>query len=236
LPKQHDETNLVHRAARAFFAATKLPEGIHIELKKNIPQQAGLGGGSGDAASTLLGLNRLFGEPLSLEDLHRLAAGLGSDVPFFLQPHPALATGRGEILSPRQPFRALRNKYFVLFHPGFGVSTGWAYAQLARHEECLHGKPGRAEALATALEQTDAKEVWDQCYNSFEKPVFDKFPVLGLMAGFMVKQGAHMARMSGSGSAIFAVVDDPELGHRLCHDVCQRYGIDMWNAVVPANG
>ena len=89
-----DSSNLVHRAATAFLSAAKITDGVRIHLTKRIPMAAGLGGGSGNAATTLLGLNELFGSPLSLEQLHPIAATLGSDVNFFLQSKPPLATGR----------------------------------------------------------------------------------------------------------------------------------------------
>jgi len=91
-----DASNLVHRAATAFLQAAKISDGVRIHLEKNIPMAAGLGGGSGNAAAALSGLNELFNGPLNGEQLHKIAAALGSDVPFFLQSKPALATGRGE--------------------------------------------------------------------------------------------------------------------------------------------
>src|SRR5512143_4155879 len=91
-----DARNLVYRAAALFLVAAGIKDGVRLELEKHIPLAAGLGGGSGNAATTLLGLNELFGGPLVPEQLQRLAATLGSDVAFFLQSKPALATGRGE--------------------------------------------------------------------------------------------------------------------------------------------
>src|SRR3954471_17031508 len=91
-----DSANLVFRAAEGFFKAAGITDGVRIHLEKKIPLAAGLGGGSGNAATTLLGLNELFGKPLTGDGLLSLAASLGSDVPFFLQDKPALATGRGE--------------------------------------------------------------------------------------------------------------------------------------------
>ena len=91
-----DSRNLVHRAATEFFKAAEIPAGVRIHLEKRIPVAAGLGGGSGNAAVTLLSLNELFGNPLQPSQMHGLAASIGSDVPFFLQSKPALAVGRGE--------------------------------------------------------------------------------------------------------------------------------------------
>ncbi len=122
-----DAGNLVHRAAQAFRDAAGITDGVRLHLEKRIPHAAGLGGGSGNAATTLLGLNELFEAPLSAARLHDLGANLGSDVPFFLQDRPALATGRGEQLQPLDFFPSLRGLAFLLVHPGFGISTAWAY-------------------------------------------------------------------------------------------------------------
>src|SRR6267154_407134 len=109
-----DSRNLVHRAATAFMEAAKITDGVQIHLEKHLPLAAGLGGGSGNAATTLLALNEVFDKPLTSEQLHTLAAGLGSDIPFFLQTKPALATGRGERIQPLDAFPALRDAWFVL--------------------------------------------------------------------------------------------------------------------------
>ena len=132
-----DSTNLVHRAAAAFLTVTGLKEGVRIHLEKKIPMAAGLGGGSGNAATTLLGLNRLFDQPLTEASLHAIAASLGSDIPFFLQSGPALATGRGETIAPLAPFPALKGAGLLLLQPGFGIATAWAYKQLAQFPKAL---------------------------------------------------------------------------------------------------
>src|SRR6266436_7306767 len=124
-----DSQNLVHRAASAFLEAAKITDGVQIHLEKHLPLAAGLGGGSGNAATTLLALNELFDAPLSSEQLRAIAAGLGSDIPFFLQTKPALATGRGERIQPLDFFPGLRGAWFSLMYPGFGIPTPWAYQQ-----------------------------------------------------------------------------------------------------------
>jgi len=161
-----DGTNLVHRAATAFLKAAGVPDGVRLHLEKRIPMAAGLGGGSGNAATTLLGLNELFGQPLKMAALAQLAAQLGSDVPFFLQSGPALATGRGEHITPLEPFRALRGLSFLLIHPGFGISTPWAYRELGRFPEALHGRQGRAERLVSLLQAGDIVQASAEFYNS----------------------------------------------------------------------
>ena len=136
-----DASNLVHRAATKFLSTARIKDGVRIHLEKKIPLAAGLGGGSSNAAHTLLALNELFGQPLTAGQLHNLAAELGSDVPFFLQTQPALATGRGERIIPLEPFPALQEAFILLIHPGFGISTAWAYQQLAHFPEAWQGAP-----------------------------------------------------------------------------------------------
>ena len=126
-----DGRNLVYRAAKTFFQAWPSRTGARIHLEKRIPLAAGLGGGSANAAVTLLGLNQhLPASPWRWSGC-ALAVELGSDVPFFLQSNPALATGRGEIIEPLEPFASLQGFHMILIHPGFGISTPWAYEQLA---------------------------------------------------------------------------------------------------------
>src|SRR5579872_178481 len=127
-----DSANLAVRAAILFLDTAKISDGVQIHLQKHVPIAAGLGGGSGDAAATLLALNELFGHPLKLDALIRMATALGSDVPFFLQNRPALATGRGENVEALDFFPTLCGTCLMLAHPGFGISTPWAYGQLAR--------------------------------------------------------------------------------------------------------
>ncbi|MGI8964486.1 MAG: 4-(cytidine 5'-diphospho)-2-C-methyl-D-erythritol kinase [Limisphaerales bacterium] len=153
-----DSKNLVYRAARNFLNQVPLSDGVKIHLEKKIPLAAGLGGGSGNAATTLLGLNEFFNSPFSATQLQEMAAELGSDIPFFLQNKPALATGRGEKIQPLDFFPALRGIYILLAHPGFGIPTAWAYQQLANFPEALNGKKGRAEKLISRLRKSDLAE------------------------------------------------------------------------------
>ncbi len=228
-----DGGNLALRAATAFREAAGITDGVRLHLEKHIPVAAGLGGGSGNAATTLLGLNALFGEPLSPTRLHGLAAALGSDVAFFLQSRPALATGRGEQLEPLDSFPALRGQAFLLIHPGFGISTAWAYQQLARYPQALNGKPGRARRLVELLQTTDVRTAGSNFYNSLEAPALDKYPVLGLYQEFLRERGAVATLMSGSGSTTFAITETVEGGQALAEQFKGRFGAACWTAVVP---
>jgi 4-diphosphocytidyl-2-C-methyl-D-erythritol kinase len=228
-----DSRNLVHRAAAGFLPAAKISSGVKIHLKKKIPIAAGLGGGSGNAATTLLALNELFGQPLAMEKLYELAAALGSDIPFFLQNEPALATGRGEKIQPLEHFPALNGRAFLLIHPGFGISTPWAYQNLARFPAAGNGEKGRAQKLISLLQTTDLKAVAGGFYNSLEAPALEKFPVLALFQEFLRANGAPVALMSGSGSTTFAIAENVPAAESLAEKFKSKFGKNCWAAVVP---
>jgi 4-diphosphocytidyl-2-C-methyl-D-erythritol kinase len=227
-----DSRNLVFRAAENFLAAAKISAGVKIRLKKKIPLAAGLGGGSGNAATTLLALNELFRNPLAQEKINEIAANLGSDIPFFLQNQPALATDRGEKIQPIENFPALNGKAFLLIHPGFGISTPWAYQNLARFPEALNGKKGRAQKLISLLKTTDLKTAAAEFYNSLEAPALEKFPILGLFQEFLRANGALAALMSGSGSTTFAIVENISAAESLAEKFKSKFGQNCWTAVV----
>lgn len=228
-----DASNLVHRAAVKFLETAKLREGVRLHLEKHIPMAAGLGGGSGNAATTLLGLNELFGAPLAADQLEAIAAALGSDVNFFLQRNPALATGRGERVVSLAPFAALRGACFLLIHPGFGISTPWAYRELARFPAALTGLPGRAQRLIQLLQTTDLETAGQAFYNSLEAPALEKYPVLALYQEFLREHGAVATLMSGSGSTTFAIFQNQELAQAVAEKFRSRFGAKGWLAVVP---
>src|ERR1700722_1571148 len=194
-----DSGNLVYRAAEKFMGAAGMSAGVKIHLEKKIPLAAGLGGGSGNAAITLLGLNELFGKLMAQKKLFEIAASLGSDIPFFLQDKPALAVGRGERIEPLENFPALKGKAFLLIHPGFGISTPWAYQNLTRFPAALNGQKGRGQKLIPFQQTGDLKTAAAEFYNSLEAPAFEKFPILQLYKEFLVANGALASLISGSG-------------------------------------
>ncbi len=228
-----DGSNLVHRAAAKFFETAKIADGVRIHLEKRIPMAAGLGGGSGNAATTLLGLNELFGNPLSIPQLHIIAATLGSDVNFFLQTKPALALGRGEKIEPLDDFTAMRGASFLLIHPGFGISTPWAYRELARFPSALNGKAGRAQKLVSLLQTPDLATAGREFYNSLEAPALEKYPVLALYQEFFRASGATATLMSGSGSITFALFKNLSLAEAVVEKFKAKFGAAGWLAVVP---
>lgn len=227
-----DAGNLVYRAAALFVEKANIREGVKIHLEKKLPLAAGLGGGSGNAATTLLGLNEIFGSPLSKDQLSEIAASLGSDIPFFLQSGPALATGRGEKVTPLDPFPALKNAAILLIHPGFGISTAWAYQTLARYPSALNGQSGRAQKLISLLQTADLKGAGAEFYNSLEAPALHKYPLLILFQEFLAANGAAVTRMSGSGSTTFALVSDLNAAEVLLEKFRGKFGSTHWTALV----
>ncbi len=228
-----DQTNLVYRAAAQFLGLARITDGIRVHLDKRIPLAAGLGGGSGNAANTLLALNQLFAQPLTPEQLHRLAASLGSDVPFFLQSQPALATGRGEQITPLRPFRVFHDAFALLVHPGFGIATQWAYQSLARFPNALSGRGGRAERLIELLNGPDLRAAGRGLYNSLEAPALEKYPILAIYQEFFRENGAAGTLMSGSGSTTFALFENRATVEGIIPAFKQRFGDRAWMAVVP---
>jgi 4-diphosphocytidyl-2-C-methyl-D-erythritol kinase len=227
-----DSGNLVYRAAAAFLQQAGIKDGVRIHLEKKIPMAAGLGGGSGNAATTLLALNELSGHPLAFAQLDQIAASLGSDIPFFLQDKPALAIGRGEKVSSVEPFGALQGTAFLLIHPGFGIATAWAYKELARFPAAFNGQPGRAQELIELLNTTDLLRAGAAFYNSLEAPALEKYPLLTLYQEFLRAQGAAAALMSGSGSTTFAIARNEADARKLEGQVRSKFG-PCWTAVVP---
>jgi 4-diphosphocytidyl-2-C-methyl-D-erythritol kinase len=212
VPQRDD--NLVVRAAKSFFASTKLKPAVCIELKKRIPNGAGLGGGSSDAASTLLALNELFDTKLPREALAKMAEATGSDVPFFIFQSAALCKGRGELVNPTKLRKQLS---ILLLKPQFGVPTTWAYA----HWRGSRQIPGVSYAAQEFLGQT--------FFNDLERPVFEKFVFLAQLKMWLLKQPeVGAALMSGSGSTTFAVLREDADANRIAQRAKAEVDPELW--------
>ncbi len=201
-----DDSNLVLRAARLFFAEAGLPvPDLHFRLEKRIPSQAGLGGGSSNAASALLALRTLYAPALSDEKLECMAARLGSDVPFFIRGGTMHCTGRGERIAPLPPLTA---GWFVIVKPPEGFSTPAMYRRLDE----LPPEPARPDGMTAALESGDIRAVAAALYNSFERAVPPDSAVRAIENALRV-HGALAAMLSGSGSAVFGLFDREDTAH-----------------------
>src|SRR5688500_8994133 len=194
-----DNTNLVWKAADALWAAAGregAPRDVVITLQKHIPAQAGLGGGSSDAAVALLGLRRLWKLRVSDEHIHALAARLGSDVPFFLIGGTALGVGRGDEV---YPLEQLPRYWVVLAIPPFGVSTQNAYRWFDEER-------GREGFLADSGKNPSRPLFPNVPFiNDLEAPIIERHPLVGELKQRFGDHGALMAAMSGSGSTVFGV-------------------------------
>lgn len=168
--------------------------GVHIHLEKKIPSGAGVGGGSGDAATTLILLNQIFNLALSQHQLKHYAAQIGSDIPFFIDRLPSYVTGRGEIIEPIG--LDLSHTEIKLKFPGINIGTKEAYSLITP-------KSNRID-LREAI-QLPICEWKKYIVNDFEEPLFQKYPILGEIKENFYKEGAEYASLSGSGSAIFAI-------------------------------
>ena len=208
------DDNLVVRAARLFCGACGLEPHVRIALTKRIPHGAGLGGGSSDAATTLLALDRLFATHLSREALAAMAADLGSDIPFFIYQSAAVIRGRGERVEPMEFPHALP---LLLIKPPFGVPTPWAYSRWKDARE-IPGVPYAAQTFA-----------WGELVNDLERPVFEKYIFLADLKRWLLAQAeAAGALMSGSGATVFAVLGSKEDAVALGERVAQEFGADLW--------
>ena len=208
------DDNLVVRAARLFCRRAEIASGITIALEKNIPHGAGLGGGSSDAASTLIGLNELFAAGLQQDGLLQLAAQLGSDVPFFIVRSVAVCRGRGEIVEPASVATKLR---LMLFKPDFVVPTPWAYGRW-KDSRKLPGVDYSPQEFGGA-----------QFVNDLERPVFEKFVLLAHLKTWLRQQPeVAVALMSGSGSTVFAALRKEAEGEELAARTRQQIDATLW--------
>ncbi|MFP6872810.1 MAG: 4-(cytidine 5'-diphospho)-2-C-methyl-D-erythritol kinase [Verrucomicrobiales bacterium] len=209
------EDNLVMRAMRTFCSRTSKAFCGEIELKKQIPSGAGLGGGSSDAAATLRALNKLSDCNLSLAELRSLAGEIGSDVAFFVEPGPSLCAGRGEFVSPFTG--EIPRLSVILLKPAFSVSTGWAYSMWAQ-SECL---PEVDYAVQSAS--------WGDVFNDLERPVFSKYLILAAMKTWLMEQSeTQLAMMSGSGSTVFAILHRSDEAAPLMARAVAEFGASTW--------
>jgi 4-diphosphocytidyl-2-C-methyl-D-erythritol kinase len=199
-----DPSNLVYRAAAAVLEHSGRVVGLDMMLSKRIPMGAGLGGGSSDAAATIIGLNHLLNLGWSTEKMAHVGQALGSDVPFFFFAPSAAVEGRGEKVAL---VRIKGSRWVVLVNPGFPVETKWAFQQLSvsrtevRPLSDVHLALGKASDLSW-------EEVLRAAENDFETPVFKAHPALQKIKQKLLAEGAETALLSGSGATVFGVFRD----------------------------
>ncbi len=193
---RNTEDNLITKAIRVLENQFNKSFNLEIFLQKSIPMGAGLGGGSSDAAATLLALNKLFKLKLTADQLRKFAMEIGSDVPFFINPVPSLAGSRGEIL---REFNFNINFPILLVTPNIHVSTKWAYRNI------IPKKPVFDLSELDGTVEPDFKILKQKIQNDFEIPVFQRYSAIKQIKQQLYKSGALFALMSGSGSSLFGI-------------------------------
>ena len=215
--------NLCWKAARVFFdAAGAEPDGLRISVRKQIPAQAGMAGGSSDAAAVLRALNRHYGR-FSAEELRALGLQVGSDVPYCLFGGTALARGRGELLTRLPPLP--EQLCFLLAKPDFAVSTPALFREI--DASGVTARPDTAGMLR-ALEAQDAEEIGATLQNAFEPLVAARYPVVETLRSSMLNSGALGARLTGTGSVVFGLYRDrssAERGAQALRPLCPQLWI-----------
>jgi 4-diphosphocytidyl-2-C-methyl-D-erythritol kinase len=188
--------NLAYQAALLILSDAKTNARVHIRIHKRIPVGAGLGGGSSDAAATLVGLNRLFRLGYSAKRLEEISLALGADVPFFVKAVPARARGIGERLSP---LRRVPRLWLIILHPNFPVSTGWVYRNLPSKltKPIANTSINRWSGSLANLNKL--------LVNDLETVTMGRYPRIGLLKEELARQGAVGTLMSGSGSSVFGI-------------------------------
>jgi len=211
-----DQRNLVWKAAsllhRMVTGKSSAPRDIAIDLRKRIPSEAGLGGGSSNAAMTLLALNKLWKLDLDLATLSRIGALLGADVPYFMVGGTSLGLGRGDDIYPLTDMPPV---HVVILRPGFGVSTAEAYKWFDDEKRRVVKDPAPRPVPA-------GWPAWSQTLrNDLEIPVVRHHPAIGRIRQSLLDAGATFAAMSGSGSAVFGLFERSDAARRTANDLAR---------------
>ena len=213
-----DETNLAWKAAKVYFERIKKdPNGLEIRITKRIPVEAGLGGGSADAAAVLRALNTHYGQPLSILALAELGSLVGSDVPFCTLCGTAMVEGRGERL---RKLPDLPDCVFVICKPDFSVSTPELYKKIDSIE--IGKRPDNA-AMESALLEGDLGKISQNLCNVFDPIVTEEHLELNYIKSIFNSYGSVGQQMSGSGSAVFAIVPTFEIAAVVCNMLKDNY-------------
>jgi 4-diphosphocytidyl-2-C-methyl-D-erythritol kinase len=200
-----DERNLIVRAANLLHERSGVPRGASMHLTKRIPSPGGLGGGSSNAAVALIGLSRLWDLHVAFEDMHPIAAGLGSDVPFFLYGGTAIGTGRGTEI---EPIADVEEKCLLIVTPNVQVSTKAAFESLRPQNLTMGDAERNLIVCRFEAEQLDLRQ--SELTNDMEVAVFAEYPEIERVKRTLLDLGAVNAMMSGSGASVFAVFDKEE--------------------------
>jgi 4-diphosphocytidyl-2-C-methyl-D-erythritol kinase len=210
-----DETNLAFRAARLFLDSSGIQEGVHMDIKKSIPIGAGLGGGSSNAAAVLLGLNKHYGSPYSIDALCQMGKHLGADVPFFIFGGPAVATGIGDVLTP---FNNLKSYPILLIYPSVNISTAEVYKKLN-----LTLTKNKKINTNTIFKSDWGRHAPKLLRNDLETVASALCPDIQTAKQTLLGAGASGALMTGSGSSVFGLFEHRDQAQRAYHQIASDH-------------
>lgn len=200
-----EKTNLIIKAKEILENYFETTFNVNIKLNKEIPIGAGLGGGSSNAASTLLGLKKFFNLDISSHELSKLAISLGSDVPFFLNPVPSYAESRGEVL---YPIKLKIDKYLLIVNRGIHIATKWAFSLIKPQQ------PSFSLKSFIAKDFVSVEDIMKSASNDFENIVFEHFSEIREIKEKMLEFGAAFSMMTGTGSTVWGMFDEEEAAYQ----------------------
>jgi 4-diphosphocytidyl-2-C-methyl-D-erythritol kinase len=215
--------NLVYKAIQSMFKMCGYKGGVHIEIEKRIPLGAGLGGGSSNAATTLMALNQLLEVNLSQKELMKMGLEIGADVPFFFLKGAAIGSGIGERLKKEE----LPSLWYVLIYPNFEVSTRWAYRHFVLTNQQFHFNLHRFLKTPEGISRI--------LLNHLEKVVSKRYPQISFMKELLLSVGALGALMTGSGPTVFGVFPEAESAAKGYEKIRKSVGREGW-VVFKAHG
>lgn len=210
-----NEDNLVYRSAKLLMDEFEITDGLDIRLDKRIPVAAGMAGGSTDAASCMLAINRLFELRLSTRKLMERGVKLGADIPYCIMKGTALSEGIGEILTP---LPKAPDCYILIAKPGFHVSTKFVYSNLKLDEHTIHPD---VDTMIDCIQKNDLHGLCDNMDNILETVTIPEHPEIGIIKKTMLENGALGSLMSGSGPTVFGVFDDLDKA-KAAKEICRQ--------------
>lgn len=212
-----DDRNLVHKAIKAIKNRFKIADGFFVQLEKVIPIEAGLAGGSANAATALIGMNTMLQLNMTQEDLINIGKGIGADVPYCIMGGTALAQGIGEILTP---IRKIQKLYIVLVKPPVNVNTKEAFQNINLKD--IREKPD-TRGMIKAIEERDVKAIGNKLSNVFESYALEKYRIIKEIKTFLLNEGALGSLMTGSGSAVYGIFESKEYAESVFEKVKMRF-------------
>jgi 4-diphosphocytidyl-2-C-methyl-D-erythritol kinase len=217
-----DQSNLIYKACQQFHSAHPLSARLEISVRKRIPVESGLGGGSSNAAATLIALSRFYGWPLNLQTLHGIASAIGADVAFFLYGGSAFGFGKGDLI---QTIDDLKEASVLLVIPQISCSTSVIYRKFDASGSLT--AEGKSTKIRSDLRPESSRDFVSLIENDLEQVVFAQFPELDSIKNGLIERGASAAALTGSGSAIFGIFFEVEDRDRAARDfpgsICARF-------------